>query len=239
MDSDGGCFFEPFNAPPTLSGPYWGWYESNLLVTSSAGVVSSWGDGSGNGNTLSQATSGDRMTITANFQNGYPAITGTATQWMATTSGMALGGTASYLLVGQWTSGASGTSDIVADGVSNFLAMGSNTTPEIQLYNGNSVPVVAGDLSAGVTYVMSCVFNNASSHIKFGQTAGTFGGTTQTFNLGGAGSNAAGFKINALSSTSNRGMPCKWLAAYVVNYAFSAGDETALISYVKVKFGIG
>lgn len=212
---------------PALSTPYWAYFESDKGF-----APAQWSDQSGNARHLLQATGALQLTSAANQQNGFPAIVGTASQYMQTGTS-SLGPIMSYVAVVQCTPGASGVADAVVDGKAAYAALLSDTTPETYLYNGGSLqksPATA--LSSSVYNIVTAVFNNATSRIDVANGAGTAtSGTTS------AGSAVNGIGINTLNGI-GRGMPCKWLGMYVFGGAISAPDEATLVAYIKAKWAI-
>ncbi len=63
------------------------WLRSDVGVTSSSGTVSNWSDQSGDGKDASQATGGNRPTLTANDYNGYSTIATTTSKYFNLLSG--------------------------------------------------------------------------------------------------------------------------------------------------------
>lgn len=53
----------------------WAWYDPGQNVTQSAGLVSVWGDSSGNGRNVGQTTSAFQPAFSSTAMNGLPAIT--------------------------------------------------------------------------------------------------------------------------------------------------------------------
>ena len=75
----------PTSTPTTVPPPATGlqtWYKADQGVTSSGGLVSSWGDTSGHNNNAMQSTSANQPSLVANSLNGLPVIhfNGSSTQ---------------------------------------------------------------------------------------------------------------------------------------------------------------
>ena len=75
----------PTSTPTTVPPPATGlqtWYKADQGVTSSGGLVSSWGDTSGHNNNAIQGTSANQPSLVANSLNGLPVIhfNGSSTQ---------------------------------------------------------------------------------------------------------------------------------------------------------------
>jgi len=75
----------PTSTPTTVPPPATGlqtWYKADQGVTSSGGLVSSWGDTSGHNNNATQSTSANQPSLVANSLNGLPVIhfNGSSTQ---------------------------------------------------------------------------------------------------------------------------------------------------------------
>jgi hypothetical protein len=189
--------------------------------------VSTWKDQSGNSNDLVQATGGNQptysgsgtsSTITFDGTNDYLSVSFTQSQ-----------PTTIYIILDQvtWTS-----IDPIYDGPAGFASMTLfqyNATPGLSM-NGGSLGIVnVGGCTLGTYFVVTCVWNGASSSISIND------GTKTTGNCGTTA--PGGLILGAFGGLSSFGnIAVKQVLYY--SAAHDATTQTSIISGLRTKWGI-
>jgi hypothetical protein len=110
--------------PPKAITNLTAWYDANTGITSSGGLVSQWGDQSGNNNTLTQSTSGVKPTYTTVSSNKAVVFNGAQYLQSSTTNTFVTGGGNSSMFVVAAYTGSN------AEGNTAALSYGTSTTEE-------------------------------------------------------------------------------------------------------------
>lgn len=220
--------------PLSLGSSLVGWYRADMHVTSSGGVVSAWGDSSGNsGPTFSQATSGNRPTLNVadsvyNNQNSISFLN-TAPQYLtqATAFSPTLAEPYTLIAIGNGAAGF-GVQTLIGDSGDNYV----NTTG----YQGyGSVIDIASLFETGTItgnpVILFNEFNDPNSTLSLTAftpafSGETFGVPTQPFFFGGG----AGGTFFSLKG--------KIVECLFVKGVMSSANRTAFLSYCNVRYGI-
>jgi len=199
----------------------WYDYEENITKDGS-NLVSVWGDKSGNGNDLLQATGANQPVVNSNgvlfdgFSDFMKANTFTLEQPEFI-----------YIVLKQisWT-----MNDAIFDGnVSNFMLLQQrDLSPNLAAYAG-AVSSLNGDLAIGSYGIVRVLYNGASSKLQVNEE------TPITGNFGT--SNGGGFTL-AAQANGSRFSNIEVKEVIIRKIADSASDEQEIYNYLSKKYGI-
>jgi hypothetical protein len=220
--------------PLSLGTALVGWYRADMNVTSSGGVVSAWGDSSGNsGPTFSQTTSGNRPTLnvsdaTYNNQNSISFLN-TDSQFLAQATAFSPTLSEPYTLISIGNGAVGfGAQSLIGDSVDNFV----NTTGYQS--SGSTIDIAAVFETGTITgdpVILFNEFNDPNSTLSLTAftpafSGKTFGVPTQPFFFGGG----AGGTFLSLKG--------KVAECLFIKGVMSSANRTAFLSYCNVRYGI-
>lgn len=247
-----GVITAPAWTPASLGAALEGWFKADTGVYNDAGTtpatdgqtVQQWNDQSGNGVTLSQATSGQRPTYRATGFNSRKGIQFVAANSQFLASGLtafALGGTTfSAYVVMFFTSSTGSNGRIVtfrgngqSDDFGNTASGIPLLTPNPSSFGGFRSGVGSGTFAASVdtNYRVGGEFDGSFHTIYRNNVAGTPAAVAGTFGLTGE----VGVGGYTGSSTYLGGTIAEVVLTSTV---LSSGDRTSLDDYFKAKWGL-
>jgi hypothetical protein len=213
-----------------------GQYESDVGVqVNGAGKILAWRDLSGWGHHVT-AGGGVAATLTANAANGFPAVTCTNADYFTSGSSITIAQPELTIavVIKPTTLTANNSHDVFFDGVSNgTMILGTDTTPQTQMYAGTSLHTNADLPTSAFSYVLA-IFNEGSSSLLT-RTSGT--NTTASGSAGSSTTVPTGWIING-NGALTRMMAAQYLGVFVYQGGLSSGDQTTLLAYVQAKWGL-
>jgi hypothetical protein len=221
-------------SPLNLGTALVGWYRADMHVTSSGGVVSAWGDSSGNsGPTFSQATSVNRPTLNVadsqyNNQNSISFLN-TAPQYLAQATAFSPTLSEPYTLISIGNGAAGfGVQTLIGDSGDNYV----NTTGYQS--SGSTIDIdaifAAGTIT-GDPVILFNEFNDPNSTLSLTAftpafSGETFGVPTQPFFFGGG----AGGTFFSLKG--------KIVEVLVINRVMTSTERTNFLAYAGALYNI-
>ena len=221
-------------SPLSLGSSLVGWYRADLLVTSSGGVVSAWGDSSGNsGPTFSQATSANRPTLNVadsqyNNQNSISFLN-TAPQYLAQATAFSPTLSEPYTLIAIGNGAVGfGVQSLIGDSGDNFV----NTTGYQSA--GSTIDIDSVFETGTITgnpVILFNEFNDPNSTLSLTAftpafSGETFGVPTQPFFFGGGGGGEA-FNLKG-----------KIVECIFVKGVMSSANRTSFLAYAGSRYNI-
>jgi len=208
-------------------------------ATASSDPVGAWLDKSGNARHVTQATAGNRPTISATAQNGRKQLAIAATNSSLSTAALSLPAPFSVIAVVQKAS----------RGINTFFGSGDNTNYQFgdgsTLYSGSyyGASRVAGavygaaPIATGRAQVFSATAVSGSLPASLSMWSDGIGGVAQTITAGTSPNNTFGgpVQVGATSSTPWGGTVCEMIA---YSKALSTFERQRLERYLAAKWGI-
>jgi hypothetical protein len=191
-----------------------------------ADALSTWGDLSGNGNNVVQATEANRPLYKTNIQNSLPAVRFDGSNDRMTVT-FTLTQPCSYYVV--FVKKATSTDRRIIDGVAGRCGLNIKQTTQYLVADATTGLPNATGMVNGTTYIARGIFNGASSSVALNNAAYTTGNAGVT--------NPGGITLAAfIDGTFNGQVDICEVCVY--QGAVSSADETALLGYLNVKWAV-
>lgn len=213
-------------------------YDANAGVTIATGV-STWVDQSGNGNTISQATTSKQPARLSSAINGLPAIQLDGTDDFfspITFTGGATGNGGTYFFVSR-------ADALFASGTHDFLwvsAAGDGINPGVQVTTTNYALIAGGGLNAGEAMPIGSFHEYTFVHTSSAATCEVRrdGASKSLGDDGHTSAGGNGFTLGALSGGTRS---AAHTFAYILIYrsALSAVDRARVEKYLSFRFAFG
>lgn len=211
--------FSPLSLPNLLL-----WTRSDANVTQSGGMVSAWGDLSGNGRNWAQVAPASQPAYTAGAVNGFPALTFDGTRNMTSSLTEAFVKPMTVFMVARYTALVA-NQYFIDGGVLNTLVF-QNFAGNFRTYAGSLID--AGAQTLNTWHVMYGVFNGASS-------VASLNGTEVAGDAGSAGN--TGFNLGSSAGGGNK-MTGDIAEVLVYGDAKNASDRATIRRYLGSRYGI-
>lgn len=221
--------------------------RADQLITLNGANVSAWGDITGHGNNMAQATSGNQPLFLASSLNGKPAVrmTTTGSKFLLGTMASTYTGTAlTMIAIGIVTrgdvysrvisTGNGGANDTGAAGC--FAALQQNAIPtDYQIFRagGSSTIQTVPSTAAGLAGVWSARFDGTNGHTRLSGVDGAAYASTGAFSI-----------INftaGVSGTAPQGAFCAPFDVCEIlfyDHNFSTGEWAAMSAYTTPYYGL-
>jgi hypothetical protein len=201
------------------------WYEASSLVTTSGGLVTAWGDSSGNGHDAS-SPSGHRPVVATGI-NGLPSIQfDGSTTYLTTALAIAAEPYSIYVVAQVGTQAAR---SLVSDTSGGLWTLGCQSATTVWVYAG-SQDIIQSDTLSGPA-IFRGIYNGSSSSVRTspGNVLGTGTLGAQAIAGMGIGADVAG----------PQWYWDKWISEILIfSGTVSAGNDSALMSYLGTKYNI-
>lgn len=212
--------FTPLDLPDLIA-----WYRADELALSDNDPVATWDDLSGNGNHLTQATSGLRPILKTAIIDSKAVVRGDATDDMLQDT-FTLNQPAHVFIVCKYRNTHSGSNDTAFDGGgNNQMRLFRNSSVKMYLYAGGFGPNF--DTTPQNWHLYSCFYNGASSYLTVDN------GTPATGDVGA--NNPGGLTFN---TTGNGLEPGAVDSAEIIvcSAEVTGSDLTDLVGYFAAEY---